>query len=84
MTATTKPLLSELPGDHALRNAPLVAIGAQNRWPGSPPGKGWVTVGKQWRIASCSYNDLGPAWTGHLQWRASGTTDAGANNSDGN
>lgn len=85
MTATTTPLLSALPGEHPLRNAPLLAIGAQNRWPGSPPGKkGWVTVGKKWRIATCTFNDLGPAWTAHLEWRASSNPGAGAAPSVGN
>jgi hypothetical protein len=67
-TATTD--LSSLPREHELRNAPLLDIGAQLRWSGSPPGKGWKSVRKSWKVASLTYNDLGPAWTKDTQWRA--------------
>lgn len=62
-------ILSSLPPDHPLRNAPLLAIGAQNRWTGGPPDKGWKSVKPNWAIAGRSFNDLGPAWTAHTEWR---------------
>jgi len=60
--------LSELPTDHPLRSRALLEIGAQTKW--KLAEKGWTKVTSSWRIAQCSYNDLGKAWTDHWDWRA--------------
>ena len=39
---------------------------AQFRW---TDGKGWKSVGTHWRIANNCFNDLGPSWTDHAEWR---------------
>lgn len=66
----TSTRLAALPHDHPARNLPLIEIGAQCRWIGAKPGKGWRPVGKTWRIARRSFNDLGSAWTTWDEWRA--------------
>lgn len=68
-------ILAALPPGHPLRSAPLLAIGAQSRWLGSPPGKGWKPVLPNWRIAQLTFNDLGQAWTAHTEWRATTAPD---------
>lgn len=67
MSAVSFATLEKLPTDHPLRNAPLADIKAQNRWKNGGP---WKTVGPNWAIARCTFNDLGPAWTDHATWRA--------------
>lgn len=58
--------LRDLEKNHPLRNSPLSAIGAQNRWVG---GGSWKTVLPHWVISQNTYNDLGPAWTDYTDWR---------------
>ena len=70
MTKAKHTILSSLPTDHPLRNAPLLAIGAQSHWVGSAPGKDWKPVEASWRIAMSCFNDLGPSWTANTEWRA--------------
>jgi hypothetical protein len=58
--------LESLPVDHPLRNRPLAKIGAEYR---HRQGKVWKRVAPNYRIAQCTYNDLGPAWTDFDVWR---------------
>lgn len=60
-------ILSDLPKYHSLRNAPLADIGAEYRWKNS---KNWKRVAPTDRIATCTYNELSPAWTELHEWRA--------------
>lgn len=59
--------LQLLPVGHALRNTPLIDIGAERRW---KRGGSWKPVQHHWAIATCTFNDLGDAWTLHDEWRA--------------
>lgn len=63
-------LLAALPHDHSLRNAPLIEIGAEYRWCGGRVASSWRPVRDVFTIAKNSYNELGPAWTTHDEWRA--------------
>lgn len=63
--------LHELPPEHELRNAPLIRIGAQQKLHAN---QRWLPLGPTFRIATCSYNDLGPAWTATAVWRANPAT----------
>jgi hypothetical protein len=61
-------LLEELPPDHALRKLPLGSIGAQCR---NRLSKEWRDLAR-WRIASCSFDDLGESWTSTSEFRIKG------------
>lgn len=56
---------------HRLRNAPLSEIGAEYRSRGSG---GWKRITSKYRIANCTFNELGTGWTHKTEWRA---TNAG-------
>jgi hypothetical protein len=62
--------LAELSPEHPLRNAPLVEIGAEYRWCGGKVPTLWRPVRDAYLIAKSTYNELGPAWTQHDEWRA--------------
>jgi hypothetical protein len=66
-----------IPHDHPLRNKPLAKIGAQTRWKKTKADTGWKTIKHHWRISSCHYNDLGPAWITHSDWRVPVDDDEG-------
>lgn len=57
--------LKDLPEAHQLRNQPLGEIKAEirNIWQTK-----WRSV-KSWRIATNTFNQLGPVWIETAQWR---------------
>ena len=57
--------LAALPTEHELRRAPLVMFGAFFIYPGEKIKR---FVKPAWKIATKSFNDLGPAWTDHATW----------------
>lgn len=59
--------LSELPTDHFARRAPLVMVRAFFIYHGEKIKR---FVKPTWKIATKSFNDLGPAWTEHADWFA--------------
>ncbi len=59
--------LCALDPEHRLRNAPLSEIGAEYR---PVDTKTWKRVSASYKIARCTFNQLGPAWTGATDWRA--------------
>ena len=59
--------LESLPQDHPLRNATLIAIGAEYKF---PVAKNWRPVLASFKIARCCFNDLGEAWVKNITWRA--------------
>lgn len=62
--------LATLPEDHPLRNKPLIEIGAYYRYRGGIAPGIWKEVKPAYGIANKCFNDLGPAWTAHDQWKA--------------
>ena len=58
--------LCTLEPEHRLRNAPLSEIGAEYRPAGA---KAWKSV-DNYRIAGCTFNQLGPVWLVKTEWRA--------------
>lgn len=63
-------LLGNLSIEHVLRNSPLIEIGAEYR--GRRSGQ-WKAVSPKYTIAQKSFNELGEAWTGYDDWRATKT-----------
>jgi hypothetical protein len=63
-------LIEELPKRDPRRREALVKLGAEcrNTMTGSAQGA-WRKVEKGWRIAVCSWADLGPGWTGSYSFR---------------
>lgn len=59
-------LLPELAPNDPLRNRSLAEIGAEYR---HKAGKTWRRVLPTYRIARCTFNQLGPAWTENDVWR---------------
>jgi hypothetical protein len=59
--------LCALDPTHELRNSPLSEIGAEYR---PKLCKTWSKVHSRYRIAGCTFNQLGPAWTVKTEWRA--------------
>jgi hypothetical protein len=59
-------LLADLPRSHPLRTKPLGEVGAECR---NKLSKEWRPVAR-WRIATCSYDDLGPSWLDTSEFRA--------------
>jgi len=59
-------LLAELPPGHTLRTRSLGAANAECR---NKLSKEWRKIAR-WRIATCCYDDLGPAWTDTSEFRA--------------
>ena len=58
-------LLAELPPGHTLRTRTLGAANAECR---NKLSKEWRQIAR-WRIATCCYDDLGPAWTDTSEFR---------------
>ena len=56
-------LLHTLPAGHPLRTRPLA--GCHHRW---RKGKAWREIKPSYKIASKTYNDLGPAWKKAADW----------------
>lgn len=65
-------LLAELPPGHNLRTRPLGEVGAQCR---NKLSKDWRDI-ERWRIATCSYDQLGSSWTDTSEFRATRGIDA--------
>jgi hypothetical protein len=57
--------LGDLASGHALRRLPLGSLGAQCR---SLQSKEWRDV-VRWRIASCTFDELGESWTATSEFR---------------
>ena len=64
----TEEILNLLPVTHPLRNKPLHIIGAETVW---KEGKVWKRIEPHWKIAKCTFNELGSAWTDSWLWKAS-------------
>lgn len=65
--------LATLGREHPLRNMALADIQAEYR---HRAGKEWKRVLPKYRIARCTYNQLGPAWTDFDIWRAPSAPNA--------
>ena len=59
--------LAELPTEHAARSTPLIDLGAYFIYRGEKIKR---YVKPTWKIATKTFNDLGPAWTDHADWFA--------------
>lgn len=57
--------LGDLPIGHVLRREPLGSLGAQCR---NRQSKEWRDV-VRWRIASCTFDELGESWTATSEFR---------------
>ena len=63
-------LIEELPKRDPRRREPLARLGAEcrNTATGSAQAA-WRKIEKGWKIAVCSWADLGPGWTGSYSFR---------------
>ena len=62
-------ILNDLPRGHALRRMNLWSLGAQTREKASPED-GWKPLGQYFKVAHCSFDQLGPRWHSAYEWRA--------------